>query len=360
MGGSLDLHASSGQAALRAAGLWDAYQRLARYDAQAYTISDRAGARHISIRDLDLGRPEIDRPQLRRLLLESLRAGTVRWGCKLRRVEADGTLRFERAGAEVVEEGFGLVVGADGAWSKVRELLCTVPPVYAGIAGYELWIVDPDRTCPEVSKAAGDGTHFAFGDDERSLNTQRQSDRSLQVLVYMRKPERWLNENGVKDHGDREQVRELLLKEFDGWAPQFKEVLEAVDGKVFPRNLYMMHVGTRWLHKKGFTLIGDAAHLMTPFTGEGVNQAMQDAMLLAKEIVKRGLGDADAAAAAYERDMFPRAREFMQATWESQQERYEPDGNEKWAEGFRRVVEDIQSGTSVKDGSKPDRLFSKY
>ncbi|KAL1639175.1 hypothetical protein SLS58_008143 [Diplodia intermedia] len=381
-GGCLDLHESSGQAALREAGLWDEFQRLARYDGQAYIISDETGQRYVDMdAGEDLGRPEIDRPHLRRMLLDSLQPGTVRWGHKLSRAELDGTLYFDvttisednstaSTSSSVIERNFDLVVGADGAWSKIRALLTTVPPFYSGLTGYELWLPnDIDQTHPAVSRLAGNGSHFAFGADERCLALQRQTDRGVQVYAFLRKHEGWHDRNGVVDHADLEQVRACLLEEYAGWAEEFKDVLRAAGRPVIPRNMYMVHVGTRWLHRKGFTAIGDAAHLMTPFAGEGVNQALHDALMLAREIGKAvGGGDGvdgtvaavDKAAERYERDMFPRASAFMQATWDSVMERFEPGGNEKFAEGFRSLAEERKKGGNDADGGMaPDVLFRR-
>ncbi|KAK0647817.1 Tetracycline resistance protein [Lasiodiplodia hormozganensis] len=361
-GGCLDLHPGSGQEAVKEAGLWDSYQKYARYSGQAYIISDETGQQQLNMRGLDLGRPEIDRPHLRRMLLDSLQPDTVRWNHKLVRVEeataatkTPPTMHFEGG---LVEQGFDLVVGADGAWSKVRDRLCSVPPFYAGLCGYELWFVDPDNACPDVSALTGDGSHWAVGRDERIISLQRQTDRSIQLYAFMRKNERWHQaESGVDDPSDPAQVKAVLLREFAGWAPQFRHAIEAANGIVIPRSLYMLHVGTRWLHKAGLTLIGDAAHLMTPFAGEGVNVAMHDALLLARSILAHPHDMVDQAAEQFEKDMFPRAKVFQQATWDSLQDRFDKDGNEKLAQGFRQVAEEFKNGSYVNDGSKPDALF---
>ena len=122
-GGTLDLHIESGQWALEQAGLLNQFRAIARPEGQDLRIANKHGKLlwdEISEPD-EASRPEIDRPRLRDLLLDSLAAGTVRWGYNLSSVEAadersDHLLHFEN-GRSVRA---GLLVGADGIWSRVR------------------------------------------------------------------------------------------------------------------------------------------------------------------------------------------------------------------------------------------------
>lgn len=125
-GGSLDIHPDDGQLALKEAGLFDKFKSLARYDGQAFKAVDK---------DLNLiwempytgqqSRPEIDRKELRRMLAESIPAPKIRWNAKVERVEreTDGSIVIKFSNGSI-EKGFRLVVGADGAWSKTRSLVC--------------------------------------------------------------------------------------------------------------------------------------------------------------------------------------------------------------------------------------------
>lgn len=112
-------------------------------------------------------RPEIDRGQLRNILVDSVQADSIRWGMKLAHVEAKGlkySLHFEHG----VEEGFDLIVGADGAWSKVRPLVTDQVPEYSGISLVELKFEEVSTKKEWLSKFSGSGTVFMM-DEGRFL-----------------------------------------------------------------------------------------------------------------------------------------------------------------------------------------------
>lgn len=128
-GGTLDIHNETGQEALRHAGLHDKFKKLSRQDATAMTLMDSTGGIKASFSD-DTDRPEIDRLQLRQLLLNSLPADSIRWGKTLSKVGRNEDEKRPGASSWVLnfadgstETGFRLVVGADGAWSKVRQVV---------------------------------------------------------------------------------------------------------------------------------------------------------------------------------------------------------------------------------------------
>ena len=162
-GGMLDIHEDSGQLALRTAKVYAEFIRLIHPGGQASRVLDKAGAVVIDQPDNgEGGRPEVARGELRRLLLESLPVGTVRWGHKVASAVALGdgrhTVTFTH-GASVTAD---LLVGADGAWSKVRPLLSDATPAYVGTTFVETYLFNADVDHPASAEAVGGGALFAM------------------------------------------------------------------------------------------------------------------------------------------------------------------------------------------------------
>ncbi|KAH6661501.1 tetracycline resistance protein from transposon [Plectosphaerella plurivora] len=312
-GGTLDLHTDTGLLAMKEAKLWDEFKKHARYDGQYIAWVDRHNEQVMvmgvdSHRNDVQERPEIDRSRLREILAESLPEGTVKWGHKLKSVEADNTLVFEHT----TVSGFDLVVGADGTWSKVRKAVTSVEPKFTGIGLYELNIPDGEKTAPDVYKLVNRGSVFAHAEGKR-LSIQQMGDGSLCIYTSeLRDDKDWMaKEKCGYDSGDLVAVREALHKEYHDWDDIFQQVFDKAAGTPKPRSLFMLPVGWRWEHKRGVTIIGDAAHCMTPFAGEGVNVALMDALELSRAIISaRDAGFSEGVleekVEAFEKGMFPR------------------------------------------------------
>ncbi|MFF3831822.1 FAD-dependent oxidoreductase [Streptomyces sp. NPDC002458] len=306
-GGSLDLHEEDGQLALREAGLLEEFFALARFEGQEMRSMDRTG--HLIGHHLpdegETARPEIDRGQLRDLLVASLAPGTVRWGSALASVDgpADGPRTLTFTDGTAVETD--LVIGADGAFSRVRAAVSAAVPQYTGVSFLEAWFDAMETAHPELSELVGKGSAHA-GDGERGLFAQRNSGGHMRVYLMRRVPVDWIAANGLRP-GDTEGIRAHLLEAYAGWSPQMLRMITDNDGPYVDRPLFALPVPHTWEHTPGVTLLGDAAHLMPPL-GVGVNLAMLDACELALALADAST--VDDAVRGYEKTMLPRSAEL--------------------------------------------------
>jgi 2-polyprenyl-6-methoxyphenol hydroxylase-like FAD-dependent oxidoreductase len=301
-GGQLDIHEPDGQAALAAAGLTDAFRAIIHPGGEATRVLDRHGALVFEQPDDGAGgRPEVLRGELRGILLGSLPSDTVQWGKKLTEVAALGDGRHTLVFADGSTVRTELLVGADGAWSKVRPLLSDAEPEYVGTSFVETYLHDADARHPEAAAAVGGGALFALAPGQ-GIFAHREANAVLHAYVALNRSVEWFA--GI-DFADSTAATGRVAAEFEGWAPALRALI--TDGANTPalRALYALPTGHRWERAPGVTLLGDAAHLAPP-AGEGANLAMFDGAELAKAIAAQP-DDIEAALGSYEAAMFPRS-----------------------------------------------------
>ncbi|HEV2574241.1 MAG TPA: NAD(P)/FAD-dependent oxidoreductase [Beijerinckiaceae bacterium] len=301
-GGQLDIHAHDGQVALAAAGLTDAFRAIIHPGGEATRMLDRHGTVLFEQADDGTGgRPEVLRGDLRRILLRSLPPGTIRWGKKLSEVTALGDGRHALTFADGSTAISQLLVGADGAWSKVRPLLSQAKPEYTGTSFVETYLHNVDARHPATATAAGGGALFALAPGQ-GIFTHREAGNSLHAYVALNRPAAWFADLDFSDAAATAKI----AAEFNGWAPALTALI--TDGETMPvlRMLHTLPTEHHWQRVPGVTLIGDAAHLAPP-AGEGANLAMFDGAELAQAIVAHP-DDIEAALAAFEATMFPRSQ----------------------------------------------------
>ncbi|MEU0336005.1 NAD(P)/FAD-dependent oxidoreductase [Streptomyces sp. NPDC006193] len=316
-GGTLDLHEGLGQLALDKAGLLAEFRALSRPEGQAMRVLDTDGT---VLRDWrpgpqDRANPEIDRGQLRDLLLGPL---DVQWGRAVTRVVPGTREGVVVHCADGRQEAFDLVVGADGAWSRVRPALSPVTPHYTGVTSVETSLDDVDTRHPGLARLIGDGSVGVYGVN-RALVAQRSSGGHVRVYAQFRAPLDW---HADLDPADVEAVRSHLLDLFDGWAAPVLDLLR--HGAAFVhRPCYVLPVSHTWAHVPGVTLLGDAAHLMPPL-GAGANLALLDGAELAESIAA-GPEDPDGAVRAFEERMWARAARWAKITTAGLERLVSPD-----------------------------------
>jgi 2-polyprenyl-6-methoxyphenol hydroxylase-like FAD-dependent oxidoreductase len=299
-GGLLDIHPWNGQPALEAAGLTGKFRGLVLPGRESYRVLDRAGTVLLDRPDDGTGeRPEVPRGELRQMLLDSLPDSIVQWGRKVSGVQALGegrhVLRFTD-GATVVTS---LLIGADGAWSRIRPLLSDATPQYMGVISVEYFLFDGDTRHRAAAEAVGAGSLFALAPGKGFL-AYREAGGTLHTYVQLKAPQDWL---ASADAADGASVSARVVAEFDGWAPGLTALITDSDTAPVVRPLCTLPAGHRWARVPGVTLIGDAAHLAPP-NGEGANLAMQDGAELGQAIAAHP-GNVEVALAEYEQAMFP-------------------------------------------------------
>jgi 2-polyprenyl-6-methoxyphenol hydroxylase-like FAD-dependent oxidoreductase len=328
-GGMLDLHSGTGQRALREAGLIDQFHAIARREGQDLRLLEPDGTlllQEDTPDDAPLERPEVDRADLRNLLLGSLPEHAVHWGHAFEYAD-HGLLHFTDGSSAT----YDLLVGADGANSQVRPLLTDARPAHTGQNVVELGIPDIDRTHPDLATMVGRGNYWVLGNGQ-SLSAQRNGDGRVRIYLSFHTAEDWLATSGIPFE-DPTAARIRLIDQFTGWDSRFTALIAACDDTIVPRPITTLPVGLTWPSTPDVTLLGDAAHLMPP-VGQGANMALLDGALLGLALAAHP-DDFPAAVEEYEREMFERTSAAGRQSAHVQEILMSPDAGQKMLAFFQ-------------------------
>lgn len=321
-GSPLDLHDESGLAALRKAGLLDDFKNNFMVGADQSTITNHKAeiffSDHGQKQDENFGdehfRPEIDRGVLRKILLESLDSETVVWDShflSMTQQDEGWLLHFKNKESVYAD----IVIGSDGANSKIRPYLTDIKPFYSGITMLEGNIYDAEKRVPNISKILRGGKIMAFGNEQNILMGQK-ANGEIGFYASFKADENWAVASGL-DFSDQSEVLQWFQKEYPDWSSVWYELFENTSPPFIPRPIYCMPLDQIWKTIKNLTIIGDAAHLMPPFAGEGVNMAMLDALELSEVLTSSQCNTIENAISEYETTMFKRASKIAQESLEN-------------------------------------------
>jgi 2-polyprenyl-6-methoxyphenol hydroxylase-like FAD-dependent oxidoreductase len=310
-GGTLDLEEATGQQALQQAGLLAQYFAVAK--PMGRVIADERGTELFSTEPNTIN-PEINRNELRKILLDSLTPGTVVWGRKLTGLEArqgQWVLRFEQQ-AEVVAD---VVIGANGGLSSVRPYVTDAEVTATGTFIIQGEVGEPARTCPDVYRLCRGTTHILMiADQGVSLAVNPDNNGTMAYGITFKQPADWLHGPGL-DFRDTAAVSDFLGGMFAQWGEEYRQLFRATSVFVgLPARLLSVTLPWKPHRPLPITLVGDAAHLMPPFAGKGVNIGLRDAVVLADNLTTGKFATVAAAIRDYEQQMVGYAQAAQQET----------------------------------------------
>ena len=322
IGSPLDMHEGSGMAALREANLLNEFKKNFRPGAdKTVIVNERAEiffSDHETKLDVYFGsehfRPEIDRGSLRNMLLESLQPETVVWDSNFVSMERQnvGWLLHFKSGSSAYAD---IVIAADGANSKIRPYITDIKAFYSGITMLEGNIYDAEKATPHIYTLLNGGKMMAFG-NTNNLLMGLKGNGDLTFYASFKTDENWAANSGL-DYSDKTQMLAWFKEEYSKWSSVWYELFENAATPLIPRPIYCMPLNQNWEAQPNLTILGDAAHVMPPFAGEGANMAMLDALELSQCLYNETFSDTQTAIAAYENQMRKKAAEAAQESLEN-------------------------------------------
>ncbi|PWS31975.1 FAD-dependent oxidoreductase [Pedobacter paludis] len=323
-GGTLDLHKGSGQDALEKAGLLETYYAMAK--PMGRTIADEQGNVLLSKKsapESQFDNPEINRNDLKRLLLESLASETVVWDRKFTGLEErDGKwlLHFENNESATAD----FVIGANGGMSAVRKYVTDAQVEYTGTIMVQGDVAQPEINCKDFYQRCDDNILMVASNGNLLVANPKNGDL-LSYNVIFKKPEEWesVNElNKINTAG----IASFLKEKLSSWGECYQKLFGATSSFVI-WTTRKIPLDKPWNNDRTLpiTLIGDAAHIMPPFAGQGVNIGLKDALILSENLTNGAFETIDAAIKDYEQKMFVYAREAEYETNKNEIEMLNPN-----------------------------------
>lgn len=320
-GSPLDMHEGSGWAALRSADLTAAFKQHVRQGADKKIVVNEQAEIFFSdheakpgIEPVEPAHPEIDRGELRKLFLESLQPETVVWDSHFISMEKqnEGWLLHFKNGSSAYAD---LVVAADGANSRIRSYVTPIKAFYSGITMVEINVDHAAKATPHIYALLNGGKVMAFGNGRNILGGQKGKG-GLGFYLSLKVDENWAADSGL-DFSDRAKLLAWFKEVYSDWSSIWYELFENATMPAIPRPIYCMPLDQSWEALPNLTLLGDAAHVMPPFAGEGANTSMFDALELSGCLTSGKYKTLQEAIATYEASMRKRAAKAAKQSLEN-------------------------------------------
>lgn len=293
------MHEESGLAALKACGLLNQAIALTGDCTEEQKIADKNG--NILFQDEGSNvRPEIYRNDLTKLLASQIPSEAIRWDRKLvgakrtpMPISSEVVLDFGEHGTHICD----LVIGADGAWSRVRPLLTDRKPHFADMHNITITIRQITKKHPDLVSLVGHGSFTCLANNVGVFAKRAKQDSCRLYIMLTTKDEKFSTSSGLGNKTPL-HAKERLVADgavFSQWGSPIRRLVSAAcedesahnaEAMLDIRPFYTLPPGHSWKHRADATLIGDAAHLTNPPAGEGVNIAMKDALLLSQAVLR--------------------------------------------------------------------------
>lgn len=329
-GSTLDLHEGTGLKALEVAGLLEAFKKHYRPGADKMKIINSQMEilldDHAAVATADFGhehfRPEIDRGPLRDLLIASLEENDIVWNSRFTEMKAAGNgweISFENGSHAYAD----LVIGSDGANSRVRKYLTDIQSIYSGVTAIEVNIYNAEKNAPTLWQLANGGKLFAL-ENGKTIFFGPKADGTLSFLIGLKVPEDWLSSSSI-DFNNKSSVAAWFQQEFADWSSDWQSLFAADEIWIMPRPMYYYPTDQNWETLDNLTMIGDAAHRIPPYAGEGANQALADALELYEALCLGQFETIQQAISSFEKKMRARMIEITEETLQNTAIMHEPN-----------------------------------